>query len=193
MKEKYAARLRDSVDPLKKALALKTAKSRKTLPVIPKGNMELDYAEWQTYKLGIDVVASNIIEIFVKSIHEPGWLEAELAFEPYTHELFNFFSQCWKDSSYMQNIDSMDRVTQSRYIILDALRSYATGGVGSQDFWHEYLINASEFSEELARNPAIAIDLRLGSDLHTTPADASADADVTRDGLATRLDRLRDF
>ncbi len=33
----------------------------------------------------------------------------------------------------------------------------------------------------------------LGSDLHTTPADASADADVTRDGLATRLDRLRDF
>jgi hypothetical protein len=34
---------------------------------------------------------------------------------------------------------------------------------------------------------------KLGSDLHTTPADASADADVTRDGLATRLDRLRDF
>jgi hypothetical protein len=31
----------------------------------------------------------------------------------------------------------------------------------------------------------------LGSDLHTTTADA--DADVTRDGLATRLDRLRDF
>ena len=33
----------------------------------------------------------------------------------------------------------------------------------------------------------------LGSDLHTTTADASADTDVTRDGLATRLDRLRDF
>lgn len=34
---------------------------------------------------------------------------------------------------------------------------------------------------------------KLGSDLHTTPADASLHADVTRDGLATRLDRLRDF
>ena len=31
----------------------------------------------------------------------------------------------------------------------------------------------------------------LGSDLHTTPADA--DADLTDDSLATRLDRLRDF
>lgn len=35
-------------------------------------------------------------------------------------------------------------------------------------------------------------DLSLGSDLHTSPADA-ADADATRDSLATRLDRLRDF
>ncbi len=33
----------------------------------------------------------------------------------------------------------------------------------------------------------------LGSDLHTTPADASADTDLSRDSLATRLDRLRDF
>lgn len=33
---------------------------------------------------------------------------------------------------------------------------------------------------------------KLGSDLHTTTADA-ADDDATRDSLATRLDRLRDF
>ena len=82
--------MRESVDPLKEARALQQAKLREELPLIPKKNTENDYGEWEPYKIGIHVVASNVSALFLKSINQRGWVDAELAFEPYTIMLFNF-------------------------------------------------------------------------------------------------------
>ena len=60
----------------------------------------------------------------------------------------------------------------------DALSQWMAYVDGSTTNWKEGISSAFQ---------------KLGSDLHTTPADASLYTDATRDGLASRLDRLRDF
>ncbi len=184
--------MRTLLDSVKanKTEALKEA-SRRIPQEIPAG--EVNYEGWEPYKLGIQVVAWHLRAMLKKYWKEKGWVTAELALEFGTNELFQFYMQCDSSPVYSSRTSMMDDVSRSEFFVLDALRTYADAGYGDLEAWHQYLTGAANFYDNIEQDPDSAIDVRLGSDLHTTPADASADADVTRDGLATRLDRMRDF
>ncbi len=181
--------LLDSVKS-KKTEALKMAKNR-IADELPVG--EVDYKGWEPYKLGIKVVAWHLRAMLTKYMTEKGWVTAELALEVGTNELFQYYMQCDGTPVYQQKTSMMDEVSRSEYFVLDALRTYAATGYGNPEAWHQYLTAAAAFYDNIAEDPDSAIDVRLGSDLHTTPADARVDTDLSRDSLATRLDRLRDF
>jgi hypothetical protein len=173
----------------KKTEAFKMAKSR----IVDELPREVNYSGWESYKLGIQVVAWHLRAMLKKYIKKQGWVTAELALEYGTNELFQYYMQCDGNPVYQSRTSMMNEVSQSEYFVLDALRTYAAAGYGNPEAWHQYLTAAAGFHDNITEDPDSAIDVRLGADLHTTPADASADTDVTRDGLATRLDRLRDF
>ena len=75
---------------------------------------------------------------------------------------------------------------QYEYYVMLIIHSSINNGESAEE-WMQYIRDSPG-----QYNVKVPMSMQnLGSDLHTTTADA--DADVTRDGLATRLDRLRDF
>lgn len=79
-----------------------------------------------------------------------------------------------------------DSSNQYQYYVMLIILSRIARGEPQQE-WVQYVRDSKgkyDFKKSFVMQ-------NLGSDLHSTPADARAD--VTIDGLATRLDRLRDW
>jgi hypothetical protein len=208
--EARKARLRKPLNENKVKLAVKMAKLRQIEQLPPfKAEASLEDTvfarrpylytattnQWQPYAEGVEVVAAHIRSLLRKSatFGGKGWVKSHLAFNALTEVIYDWFVNVATDPPFMNRLNAISSLEQiqDEYTVLDAL---CNSGVSNPELWTQYLEGAKDSLEMTRRQEyGTTMDLYLKSDLHTTPADASLHTDVTRDGLATRLDRLRDF
>ena len=150
-------------------------------PFLYVGDME----KWKPYAEGVEVVAAHVRSLLNR---DGGWAVLHLASNAYTEIIYDWFVLADGDQQFQEILVGISSIQQIKdeYTVLAALTA------NGEQPWQSYLETAKDkLGTTRQQAYGSTSEFSLGSDLHTTPADASADLKIDR--MATRLDRLRDW
>ena len=150
-------------------------------PLLYTGEME----QWKPYAEGVEVVAAHVRSLLNR---DGGWAVLHLASNAYTEIIYDWFVLADGDQQFQEILVGISSIQQIKdeYTVLAALTA------NGEQPWQSYLETAKDkLGTTRQQAYGSTSEFSLGSDLHTTPADASADLKIDR--MATRLDRLRDW